>query len=88
MSALERTTEFIKQVWEKKSLTFFLLFRNMFIKFNIKCSSTYVSLYLSYDIKLTLKLHFLCENVKISSLCTLCCYRCHYITLLNTKMYV
>ena len=53
----------------KASHFFFLLFRNKFNKFNIKCSSTYVSFYLSYDIKFTLKSHFLCENVKI----------CHYV---------
>ena len=31
--------------------------------------STNVRFYLSYDIKITLKSHFCCENVKILSLC-------------------
>ena len=70
----------LNKLGKRKASHLFLLFRNKFNKFNIKCSSTYVSFYLSYDIKLALKSHFLCE---ILSLCTLCCYRHHYITLLN-----
>ena len=38
---------------------------------------------LSYDIKITLKLPFWCENIKILSLYTQCCYGCHHIMLVN-----
>ena len=43
-----------------------------------------VRFYLSNDIKITLKLYFWHENVKIFSLCTHSCYERHYLMLLDT----
>ena len=57
------------------------LFRNKFDKFNNTATRMLDSILISYDIKITLKWHFCCENVKTLSSCKQRCYGCHYITL-------
>ena len=52
------------------------LFSILQVKRMIKYRSTNVRFNLSYDIKITLKLQFWCENVKILSLCMHFFYVC------------
>ena len=57
-------------------LSILSLFRNKFNKFN----NTRARIYLSYDIKITLKSHFGRENVIILTLCTQRCYGPHNVS--------
>ena len=57
----------------------FFTFCNEFNKFK-KYKGTNVRLYLSYDIKITLKSNFLSKNVILLSLCTQSCYGRHNVS--------
>ena len=57
----------------------FFTFCNEFNKLK-KYKGTNVRLYLSYDIKITLKSNFLSKNVILLSLCTQSCYGRHNVS--------
>ena len=62
-------------------LSFYHFFQNKYN--NLVKQSINVRIYLSYNIKITLKMHFWCDNVQDLSLYRKCCYGCHKITVLN-----